>query len=260
MTLHALMESPGWSLRALSLPLRVLLTCFLATVGIGYLAALLYLFLTDVEPHQKMGMGVIASITSKYYGARDGSRLEASLRGVMADKVSTADRDEIVRWLRGGASKEAFGAISPIFAKNCMTCHSASTPPGPLAPLTTYEEVSKFAQIDAGPSFSQLARVSHVHLFGISIVFLLTGAIFAMSGVPLALRVSLLVLPYLAIWIDIGSWWITKYAPAFAYTVLAGGVLMSISFATQILVSLWDMWLGKPPQVVGPMHKSEAPG
>lgn len=41
------------TLRTFSLPLRVLATCFLTTIGLGYLFALAYLYLIDVEPHTK---------------------------------------------------------------------------------------------------------------------------------------------------------------------------------------------------------------
>jgi hypothetical protein len=81
-------------------------------------------------------------------------------------------------------------------------------------------------------------------LFGISIIFLLTGTIFALSGVPSWLRITLIVLPYLAIVADIGSWWLTKLEPVFAYVVIIGGALMGAALAGQILISLWDMWLG----------------
>jgi len=87
--------------------------------------------------------------------------------------------------------------------------------------------------------------VSHVHLFGISIVFLLTGAIFSLSETPLWFRISMVVVPYVAILMDIGSWWATKYYdPLFAYIVIGGGVFMGLAMACQILVSLWDMWIG----------------
>jgi hypothetical protein len=46
------------SLRALPLTLRALFSSFLLLIGIGYLMALSYLFLVDVEPHQQMGMGL----------------------------------------------------------------------------------------------------------------------------------------------------------------------------------------------------------
>ena len=66
----------GSTLSTISMPLRVLFTCFLATIGIGYLTALFYLFLVDVDPHQKMGMGVAEGISMKYHGQQGNTRLE----------------------------------------------------------------------------------------------------------------------------------------------------------------------------------------
>jgi hypothetical protein len=48
-------------------------------------------------------------------------------------------------------------------------------------------------------------------------------------------------LPYLAIVLDIGSWWLTKYLdPAFAYVVFIGGAGMGLALTVQIFISLWD--------------------
>ena len=47
------------SLRDLPLTLRALFSSFLIVIGIGYLMALSYLFLVDVEPHQQAGEGVV---------------------------------------------------------------------------------------------------------------------------------------------------------------------------------------------------------
>ena len=75
-------------------------------------------------------------------------------------------------------------------------------------------------------------------------MFVLTGAIFSLSVTPVWFRVVVLVVPYLAIIMDIGSWWATKYYdPVFAYIVLIGGAFMGLAMACQILVSLWDMWI-----------------
>ena len=75
-------------------------------------------------------------------------------------------------------------------------------------------------------------------------IFLLTGAIFSLSATPSWLRVSLVSIPYLAIFADIGSWWVTRYEPVFAYVVVIGGAIMGAALAGQILISLWDMWIG----------------
>ena len=55
------------SLRGLPVTLRVLFSSFLIVVGIGYLMALSYLFLVDVEPHQQAGEGVAQGISEKYH-------------------------------------------------------------------------------------------------------------------------------------------------------------------------------------------------
>ena len=53
---------------------------------------------------------------------------------------------------------------------------------------------------------------------------------------------SLVAVPFLAIWLDIGSWWFTKTEPIFAYAVIAVGGLMGLSLALQIGISLVEMW------------------
>jgi len=231
------------SLRSLPTTLRVLFSCFLLTIGIGYLTALSYLFLVDVEPHRKEGQRVVEGISEKYHGSTSGTRLEAALKGTMADKLTPAERDQVLQWVHAGASRDGYAKIAPILTQKCATCHNAQSGL-PISPLTSFEEVQKVTQIDTGLSLLQLTRVSHVHLLGISIIFLLTGAIFSLSETPTWFRVVVLIAPYLAIVMDIGSWWVTKYySPVFAYVVLLGGAFMGLSLACQILLSLWEMWI-----------------
>ena len=231
------------SLRSLPTTLRVLFSCFLIVIGIGYLTALSYLFLVDVEPHRKQGQRVVEGISEKYHGSTSGTRLEAALKGTMADKLTPAERDQVLQWVHAGASRDGYAKIAPILTQKCATCHNAQSGL-PISPLTSFEEVQKVTQIDTGLSLLQLTRVSHVHLFGISIIFLLTGAIFSLSETPTWFRVVVLIAPYLAIVMDIGSWWVTKYySPVFAYVVLLGGAFMGLSLACQILLSLWEMWI-----------------
>ena len=234
----------GATLSTLSGPMRGLFTAFLFTIGIGYIAALFYLFLVDVDPHRKMGMSTAEGISMKYHGREGSTRLEAALGGSMSDRATPADKQAILQWVQRGANEADFASVKPLFDKTCVACHSTKSGL-PVPPLTTYEEVRKIAAVDTGAGVSQLARVSHVHLFGISIIFLLTGGIFALSEVPVRPRLAILILPYAAIWADIGSWWITKYLPVFSWVVLIGGAIMGLMLAAQILISLWEMWFKK---------------
>ncbi|BBP03075.1 hypothetical protein TPL01_25130 [Sulfuriferula plumbiphila] len=247
---HDLKQYPqpitGMTLRRLPVAMRALFSCFLITIGMGFLAAIYYLFLQDVDPHQRMGMSLVPSVAAKYYGERSGTRLESALRGSMSSRISAADKAKVVGWLRDGATQDGFAGVQPIFENTCAVCHSAK--PGlPIPPLTTFEQVKALAQVDMGTSLLVLARVSHVHLFGISIIFLLTGTIFAMSEISWKWRLPILVIPYLAIWADIGSWWMTKYEPVFAYVVVGGGALLGSALGVQIFFSLWEMWFADRP-------------
>jgi hypothetical protein len=247
---HLAGSTSGITLAALSSPMRALFTCFLLTIGVGYLAAVTYLFFVDIQPHQQMGMSVVDGIGMKYHGQRGNTRLEAALRGPMSDRGNPADRQAMIDWVQGGATEAKFPTVKPLFDKDCAMCHSPKSGL-PIPPLTTYEEVRKVAEVDTGASISQLARVSHIHLFGISIIFLLTGGIFALSALAAKWRVLIITVPYFTIWADIGSWWITKYYPVFAYVVLIGGGLMGLALGAQIFISLWEMWFGKRPPTPG---------
>jgi hypothetical protein len=233
------------TLGSLPIAFRALFSSFLILIGVGYLMALSYMYLVVIEPHQQMGEGLVAGISDEYHGLPEGKTLiESALMGPMADKISDADRTRILAWVHDGAKAADYPQVEPIFAANCISCHMAEAQSIP--PLTSYEAVQIVAKADTGTSITDLAEVSHIHLFGISIIFLLTGAIFALSETPIWIRVSLVVVPYLTILADIGSWWFTKYLdPAFfAYVVVVGGACMGLALGAQILIALWEMWLG----------------
>lgn len=230
------------TLGTLPLPLKVLASLFLVTIGLGYLFALAYLYLIEVEPHTKHGMGLVAAVIMKYYGQRDTTRLEAALQGPMAEYVTGAQKKQIVQWIRQGAVEADFITVQPILKQACAECHSASSSI-PVPPLTSYAEVAPYTAMDPGQSMKSLVRISHIHLFGMSFIFVLTSLVFVFSAMPAWLRVVLIAIPFLAIWLDVGSWWFTRNDPIFAYTVIVGGALMGISLALQIGISLSEMWL-----------------
>lgn len=233
---------PGVTLATLSTPLRTLFTAFLLTIGIGYISALTYMFFSEVKPHREQGLGLVEGVTHKYRGTRDNTVFEVSLRGAMGAGLTPLEKELLLRWVSDGATSDGYGKISNIIEEKCANCHNGTVP---IVPLRTFEEVAKLTEVTPGPTWERLARVSHIHLFGLSFIFLMTGAIFALSSVPLSVRVPIIVLPYIAIWLDIGSWWVTHWESFFALTVVVGGALMGLALGAQILISLWDMWFSK---------------
>ena len=165
--------------------------------------------------------------------------------------LPTNERDEIVAWVRRGAKNEDFekSGVSGIVEKRCLICHGGSNPHIPN--LRGYDNLVKMAEFDHGMDIFTLVRVSHIHLFGITFIFFIVGSIFCHSYIrPLWLKCIILVVPFLAIVFDIGSWYLTKIFPPFAWVVMISGVFMGFAFATQWLVSIYQMWFYKLPEDV----------
>ena len=231
------------TLRRLPLAFRALFSCFLIVIGIGYLTALSLLFLVDIKPNLGAGKSVVEDISEQYHGLPSDTRLETALKGPMATMASPDERKRILNWIHTGATKKRFAAVAPIFKNNCMSCHNPQVNRS-LPSLASYDEIKKLVKTDTGENIVSLARVSHIHLFGISLIFMVTGGIFALSTTPIWLRVVVVVIPYLTIIVDIGSWWLTKYlSPTFAYVVLISGGGMGLALAVQIFIPLWEMWI-----------------
>jgi hypothetical protein len=230
------------TLRHMPIPFRALFSSFLALIGIGYITALSLLFLVNIRPHLGTEQTIVQDIAQQYHGLPNNTRLEIALKGSMSSMTSSEDRNRIINWIHQGATQQGFVAVAPVFKNNCAVCHNPQN--NRLIPnLTNYDEIKKVVRTDTGESIVQLARVSHIHLFGISLIFIATGTIFAFSELPAWFRAAIVAVPYLTIVIDIGSWWLTKYlSPAFAWTVLGGGAVMGVALAVQIFIPLWEMW------------------
>jgi len=96
--------------------------------------------------------------------------------------------------------------------------------------------------VDTGVSLHSLMKVSHIHLFGIALVALAIGLIFRFALLPPWFQCTLTLLPFIAIFMDISAWFLTKWDPVYAYTIILAGALLGLSWALQILISLYQIW------------------
>ena len=83
-------------------------------------------------------------------------------------------------------------------------------------------------------------------MFGIAFILFLVGRIFILCEMPVMIKRITVVIPFLAMLLDILSWYVTKVSPQFAWVVVISGGLMGISFTIQIVVSIYQMWLYRP--------------
>ncbi|MFQ5581623.1 MAG: hypothetical protein ACE5F3_03225 [Mariprofundaceae bacterium] len=228
---------------------RILNSMFLLAIGLGYLFAMVHLYFSHQGRDGQPGLSV-EDVRIAYYGEHQRTRLGAALNGSMAGNLEFPDQKQIIfDWIANGTNVDEFNdKIAPIFNNNCVMCHSQASGMG-LPPLTNYEEALEMTKADTGASVQSLVRVSHIHLFGIAFILFFVGRIFILCEMPVMVKRITVGIPFFAMLLDIMSWYITKAFPGFAIVVVIAGGLMGISFAAQVLVSLYQMWFYKPKQV-----------
>ena len=96
---------------------RLMYTAFLLLMGISYLMALTYLYLTHRGLDGKPGLSV-ADVAQSYYGNRSGTLLEAAIRGSMA---GFSNPDSVILSSRGSSPAPQRGIMHPVSAPSSRT-------------------------------------------------------------------------------------------------------------------------------------------
>ena len=226
------------------LSMRTLFTATLLVLGLGYVFAMIQVYAVNAGRDGKPGLSV-DDIIIAYSGSKEATKLEGSLLGPMSGMLPNDERGSIVGWIRRGLDKGEYDErIAPMFEKRCLACHDGSNPH--IANLDSYENVSAVAVIDTGMSLYTLVRVTHIHLFGLTFIFFIMGTIFSHAYVrPVWFKSLIIALPFLALVLDVSSWYLTKIFPHFAWVVIIGGGVYGMSFATQWIISMYQIWFYK---------------
>jgi len=168
----------------------------------------------------------------------------------MAAMLPAEESKTIIAWAQQGSERAQYESdIKAVLEKRCISCHDGSNPH--LSNLSTFETVKKATEQDTGTDIFTLVRVSHIHLFGMTFIFFIMGTIFSHAYLrPVWLKSLVVVLPFIAIAMDVASWYFTKLFQPFALMTMAGGGVMALSFTFMALVSMYQLWLGKTPAAV----------
>lgn len=231
----------------LPLPVRALFTGYLLAIGVGLLIAGAQIMLTHGMADGKAGLS-LEDVVHSYHGNRTNTRLESALNGSMSGYASDENRAILIDWARAGAPESDWEpTIRPILQENCVSCHTGAG----LPDFNQLANLQERAEIDTGPTFASLTRVSHIHLFGISMLFFGVGLIFAFArGFDPIFKSLLIVAPFAFLILDVMAWWLTKWQPGFGWLVMLGGFGYSVASSMMIFTSLYQMWLIREPKSV----------
>lgn len=242
-------------LRDLPYEMRVVLTFFVALVSFGYGVAVLNLYFTYAPIDGRPGLSV-ADFQRSLLGNRDNTTLGRVLQGGSMEQYmkDPAEKGRVLSWIQDGTRKEQFGAVEPIFKRNCVACHQPGGPAG-FRPLRTYEEVLAVAQIDRGETLPTWARVAHTHVQSLALVYLALGLIFTLCTLPSRVKTAVVCTPFVALFLDFGARGLARFSPGLMYVTLGAGGLMSLATAVMTLVILRELWVIRPRR--GPLGANQ---
>ena len=237
---------------------RVLYTAALLMLGLGYIFALIYIYHTYSGRDGEPGLSY-QDIVVAFSGSGKSSRLESAMRGPMSSMLPADELNALVKWSHEGADRDRYERdAKKTFEQRCLTCHDGSNPH--LSNLSTFEGVKKTTEMDTGTDIFTLVRVSHIHMFGISFIFFLVGLIFSHAYMrPIWLKSAFMALPFVAVALDVRSWYFTKIFHPFAIVTMVSGAIMGTCFAAMWFISMYQLWLSKVPPAVKLRREVELP-
>lgn len=189
-----------------------------------------------------LNMPTIAQIQSKY----SSPELVASMRGGMYQHVTAdEDIDLVDQWIKDGASREdaSYKAVAKVIKLDCANCHSKGSSMSqamPSIPLETYEQILEHT--GAGYSWSKMSKQAHVHMFGIAMFLITLTLIFSYTTYSNGIKNTLILTSFGGAFLDIFSWWFSKYYTGLVYLIYGMGGLMIASILLMSVLILANIW------------------
>lgn len=117
-----------------------------------------------------------------------------------------------------------------------------------FADVPVEKKVTPFYQTDA---FIFALKFTHIHIFGMSAIFILMGILVLFLDVSQKIRIWLIVLPFIGIIIDLASVWLKLFVdPVFFWLHIPGGVLFGAVFVVDAVLMVWQMWMNPSVKLI----------
>ena len=147
------------------------------------------------------------------------------------------------------AEKESASAMQTTSHVNQKDVHAQNTQQrGDLfTDITIQPSAPERPPIHKNEQFVWTLRWSHIHLFGMSMIFLFMGGVTLFLDMGSRLKTGLIILPFAGVWIDIAAMWLKGFvSPAFFWLHIPGGGIFVSIFVYVSIKALGQMWFSKP--------------
>lgn len=101
------------------------------------------------------------------------------------------------------------------------------------------------SEFRAPRSYRGMLELAHFHLFAMGMLMMVLTHLALFVPVGIRLKISLIVVPYLAAFISEGAGWLVRWGGAgFAWTKIAGILLLQGSLAALVAIAVWSVFAG----------------
>lgn len=256
------MEWKSVRLRSLSIPLRLAITCLLALIAGGYLAAVIHLYQHYEKKDERPGLS-LDDIVGSFHGVFQDAPLIGAITGSMRKYLpETKESDILMKWLQSGRISEDYDSLdlgedapAEILSRRCLNCHSRNAQEGggigQKYPLEYWDDVKGLAfskRLDPVP-VEILIQSTHTHGLAMPLFALAVSLLFLATSWPRTLRHILVLITFAALLADLACWWLARLSAPFSYAILGAGGVFGAALGLQILGVFIDLWLRfKPSQ------------
>jgi hypothetical protein len=109
-----------------------------------------------------------------------------------------------------------------------------------MAAAPAPEETTPFYKTE---QFVWTLKWTHIHLFGMNMIFILLGGVTLLLDMSLRARSWLIALPFVGVFFDILTMWLKGYiSPAFFWLHIPGGLLFGAIFIFVFFRAMAEMW------------------
>jgi len=255
------MEKTNVHLPDFSVAAKLFCTVFFILLGVGILVSQLKV-VTKYRMADGKPMLSVRDLVLSYHGYPGAPIVEVKLRLAptpdhkeFEKKMYKDSVDYLIQWTKDGASaeKDDFEPVVEALENYCVNCHdlegAAKSSPFWEDRVVKHDLVAPVFSRTGAVSANRLLHLTHVHLLSNVMIFVLTGAVVLFCRMGPKLKTVLLLLPFLGIFLDIGSWWVTAFiCHHCAWLLMLGGALMGVGFLLQFLAVMHGLWLQKVEQ------------
>ncbi len=97
-------------------------------------------------------------------------------------------------------------------------------------------------------SFRELAEVTHFHLFTMPVVFMILVHVLYLTMASNRTKILMTWMGFGGVILDLVSPWLIRYlSPFFVLSMLAGDIMMVVSFLVMMVIPIYEMWFAKQP-------------